>query len=261
MNNPYQKDDGGGMGDGGFGQWQNPQSPQVFNQMLGRGGGTPYQPQGLKQGRPGRNLFGPPQNGGINPGGMYGGGGMTGSGPYNPYSKPGSISGAQPPGGPYGKPGNTGPMPPTPGPKRPPEDPGVYWGPSQTDPYGGGTIFGSPMGSKTWGGAMSPPDDLPGPRFPTPGNTGPLPPAPGPQRPIDPRNAPITPPPPPNGDGWGPSGPEGGPPPIEDPHGQFPISNPQHDSLRASWAGWQPGPRRPMGGDQGYGAEPFRWRT
>ena len=209
MNDPYQKD--GGEGGGGFGQWQNPQSPQMFNQMLGRGGSTPYQPQGLKQNRPGRNLFGPPQNGGINPGGMY-------------------------------------------------------------------------------GGAMPPPTDLPGPRFPSPGNTGPMPPPPGMQRPIDPRNAPITPPPPPNPDGWGMGMPEGGPPPIEDPHGQFPIGfprpwlgqtgfRPQNPNM--GWQGhgaFQPpvqqqpmggprnvwmGPRQPQagGGPQGYGADPFQWRT
>ena len=104
-------------------------------------------------------------------------------------------------------------------------------------PYDPGRMGGSPYGAPGNGGinpggmyggdAMPPPTDLPGPRFPSPGNTGPIPQPPGMQRPINPRNAPITPPPPPNPDGWGMGMPEGGPPPIEDPHGQFPIGFPR----------------------------------
>lgn len=231
----------------------NEDAQDVQRQAVGVGG-----PQGLKQnrgnpnrisgpvgmaidpmtGRPiGMGGYGPPQNGGINPGGMYGGAGWGGQAP--------------------------------------------------------GGIFGPAMGGGMRPDTMPPPTDLPGPRFPTPGNTGPMPPPPGMQRPIDPRNAPITPPPPPNPDGWGMGGPEGGPPPIEDPHGQFPIGFPR------PWLGqsgrvanpnmigmgrdgghpaFQPpmpqqpmggprnvwmGPRQPQagGGPQGYGADPFQWRT
>ena len=41
MNDPNQKSSAD------FGQWQNEQSPQKFNQMLSRGGGTAYKPQGI----------------------------------------------------------------------------------------------------------------------------------------------------------------------------------------------------------------------
>lgn len=139
MNNPYDQS-GSGLGSmqkmpeqagpqgGGFGQWQNAQSPQMFNRMLGRGGATPFQqrPQQPQQmaGVGGGRLFSPPnpsggypggqpnQNGGFSnpnsgmfnqnnvqgPGKQMGG---FGGGPYDPNAKPGEITGAQRPGG-YG---------------------------------------------------------------------------------------------------------------------------------------------------------------
>lgn len=41
---------------GGFPQWQNEQSPQKFNQMLSRGGGSPYRPQGVTPPGPNHSL-------------------------------------------------------------------------------------------------------------------------------------------------------------------------------------------------------------
>ena len=126
--------------------------------------------QGLKQGRPNRNMFG--------------------GGPYDPYGKPGGISGAQPGGGPFGPPHNGGINP-----------GGMYGGGlggPRTVPHGppGGGFGGFD------GDAMPPPTDLPGPRFPSPGNTGPIP--PGPWGRVNPR-------------GGNPGGGPGGPPPNPDP--------------------------------------------
>ena len=171
--------------------------------------------QGLKQGRPNRNMFG--------------------GGPYDPYGKPGGISGAQPGGGPFGPPHNGGINPGgmyggRPGTATPP-DPNAWNGSKNMDPgiaalvgqmqygspgngginpggmYGGGlggprTVPHGPPGGGFDGDAMPPPTDLPGPRFPRPGNTGPMP--PGPWGRVNPR-------------GGNPGGGPGGPPPNPDP--------------------------------------------
>ena len=227
----------------------NEDAQDVQRQAVGVGG-----PQGLKMNRGNPNRFGPPQNGGVVP----------------PYPRP--EGGPPPMGRPY--------------------DPGRMGGSPYSAPGNGGINPGGMYG----GDAMPPPTDFPGPRFPSPGNTGPIPPPPGMQRPIDPRNAPITPPPPPNPDGWGMGMPEGGPPPIEDPHGQFPqgfqrpwlgqtghLQNPNMIGMgrNGGHPAFQPPqvqqPQQPLnvrprgmgmgmqqpssGGNQGYGADPFQWRT
>lgn len=50
MNDPYRS------ANADFGQWQNPQSPQKFNQMLSRGGGTAFKPQGITPPGPNHSL-------------------------------------------------------------------------------------------------------------------------------------------------------------------------------------------------------------
>ena len=50
MNDPNQKSGAD------FGQWQNTQSPQKFNQMLSRGGGTAFKPQGITPPGPNHSL-------------------------------------------------------------------------------------------------------------------------------------------------------------------------------------------------------------